>query len=39
MQYKNGKPLYTDDRHLSSSGSELMADLIKAGISELISKE
>ena len=36
VQYKNGKPLYTDDRHLSSSGSELMVDLIRSGISELV---
>lgn len=36
IQYKNGKPLYTDDRHLSSSGSELMANFIKTEISELI---
>ena len=37
VQYKNGKPLYTDDRHLSSSGSELMVDLIRSGISELVT--
>ncbi|MDA2968780.1 MAG: acyltransferase family protein [Actinomycetota bacterium] len=36
VQYKNGKPLYTDDRHLSSSGSELMVELIRSGISELV---
>ena len=37
VQYKNGKSLYTDDRHLSSSGSELMVDLIRSGISELVT--
>lgn len=37
IQYKNGKPLYTDDRHLSSSGSELMADLIQSEISKILS--
>ncbi len=35
VQYENGKPLYTDDRHLSSIGSELLSDLIKTGISEV----
>ena len=39
IQYKDGKSLYTDDRHLSSSGSELMADLIKSEISKILLRK